>query len=153
MHQKSFQMDQCAILLYFIVNFHPNVVRNCKCQSQQPDELNCRHFDIKAMTNPILFNFHRSRFLRNNDRSRNESAYPALHYPEIYLLHNGYKEFFESYPELCDPISYRQMLDPSYNEDYRHFRAKSRSWNGQGNGIARTTSNRLVKTKSRNLIY
>lgn len=96
--------------------------------------------------------FYRSRFLRNNDRSRNEHAYPALHYPEIYLLHGGYKDFFESYPELCDPISYRQMLDPMFTSAYRHFRAKSKSWNGDQKNVGRST-NRLVKTKSRNLIY
>lgn len=82
----------------------------------------------------------------------NEHAYPALHYPEIYLLHGGYKDFYESYPELCDPISYRPMLDPSYGDAYRHFRAKSKSWNGDSKTTNRTT-NRLVKTKSRNLIY
>lgn len=100
----------------------------------------------------FFFDISRSRFLRNHDRSRNESSYPALHYPEIYLLHGGYKEFFESYSNLCEPISYRQMLDPSFNEAYRHFRAKAKSWNGDNKTVARST-NRLVKTKSRNLIY
>lgn len=100
-----------------------------------------------------IYYVYRSRFLRNNDRLRNESSYPALHYPEIYLLHNGYKEFYETYPEFCDPINYRQMSDPKYSEAYRHFRAKSKSWNGDGKSLARSTSNRLIKTKSRNLIY
>lgn len=95
---------------------------------------------------------YRSRFLRNNDRSRNEHAYPALHYPEIYLLHGGYKDFFEAYPELCDPINYRQMLDPMFTSAYRQFRAKSKSWNGDQKSAGRS-SNRLVKTKSRNLVY
>lgn len=33
-----------------------------------------------------------ARFLRNYDRSVN--VYPSLHYPEIYLLKDGYKEFY-----------------------------------------------------------
>uniref|UniRef100_T1GQS4 protein-tyrosine-phosphatase n=1 Tax=Megaselia scalaris TaxID=36166 RepID=T1GQS4_MEGSC len=45
-----------------------------------------------------------SRFLRNFDRNANE--YPNLQFPEIYLLHNGYKEFFKHHPNLCDPVSY-----------------------------------------------
>lgn len=106
---------------------------------------------FKQISNEFLLITCRSRFLRNNDRSRNEHAYPALHYPEIYLLHGGYKEFFESHSELCDPISYRPMLDPSYNDAYRHFRAKSKSWAGDSKTMARST--RFVKTKSRNLIY
>ncbi|XP_020811562.1 M-phase inducer phosphatase [Drosophila serrata] len=87
-----------------------------------------------------------SRFLRNLDRERNTNAYPALHYPEIYLLHNGYKEFFESHVDLCEPHAYRTMLDPAYNEAYRHFRAKSKSWNGDGLGGA---TGRLKKSRSR----
>ncbi|KAH8267834.1 hypothetical protein KR026_008478 [Drosophila bipectinata] len=87
-----------------------------------------------------------SRFLRNLDRERNTNAYPALHYPEIYLLHNGYKEFFETHVEHCEPHAYRTMLDPAYNEAYRHFRAKSKSWNGDGLGGA---TGRLKKSRSR----
>ncbi|XP_031618312.1 M-phase inducer phosphatase-like isoform X2 [Contarinia nasturtii] len=105
------------------------------------------HCEFSSERGPKL-----SRFLRNNDRSRNEHVYPALHYPEIYLLHGGYKDFFEKYPELCDPINYRQMLDPNFSSDYRQFRAKSKSWNGDQKTAGRST-NRLVKTKSRNLIY
>ncbi|EDV90758.1 M-phase inducer phosphatase [Drosophila grimshawi] len=76
-----------------------------------------------------------SRFLRNLDRERNTTAYPSLHYPEIYLLHNGYKEFYETHLEHCQPEAYRPMLEPAYNEAYRHFRAKSKSWNGDGLGL------------------
>jgi len=32
------------------------------------------------------------RFVRERDRALNE--YPALHYPELYVLKGGYKEFF-----------------------------------------------------------
>ncbi|EDW81420.1 uncharacterized protein Dwil_GK11032 [Drosophila willistoni] len=88
-----------------------------------------------------------SRFLRNLDRERNTNAYPALHYPEIYLLHNGYKEFYETHSEMCEPQTYRPMLEPAYNEAYRHFRAKSKSWNGEG-GLGGATG-RLKKSRSR----
>ncbi|XP_034487680.1 M-phase inducer phosphatase isoform X2 [Drosophila innubila] len=87
-----------------------------------------------------------SRFLRNLDRERNTNAYPALHYPEIYLLHNGYKEFYETQSEMCLPSAYRPMLEPAYNEAYRHFRAKSKSWNGDGLG---GTTGRFKKSRSR----
>ena len=93
------------------------------------------------------FNY-RSRFLRSNDRARNENAYPALHYPEIYLLHGGYKDFFAPHPQLCEPIAYRPMLDPDYSEDYKHFRAKTRSWSGDSvkGTVAKGT---LTKSRSR----
>lgn len=86
-----------------------------------------------------------SRFLRNYDRNANQ--YPKLLYPEIYLLHNGYKEFYESYAKLCDPIEYRPMLHPSFGDDLRHFRSKSKSWNGEAKAF--NSTRRLKKSMSR----
>ena len=47
------------------------------------------------------------------DRQLNQQVYPALYYPEVYLLHLGYKEFFNSYPDLCTG-RYTTMVDPNY---------------------------------------
>uniref|UniRef100_A0A182PIY7 protein-tyrosine-phosphatase n=1 Tax=Anopheles epiroticus TaxID=199890 RepID=A0A182PIY7_9DIPT len=111
------------------------------------------HCEFSSERGPKL-----SRFLRNHDRTLNADSYPALHYPEMYLLHGGYKEFFKAHAELCDPIAYRPMLDPEYGEAYRHFRAKSRSWNGDGTGTIKATvtsstlaggPSRLTKSRSR----
>lgn len=99
------------------------------------------HCEFSSERGPKL-----SRFLRNCDRARNTNAYPALDYPEVYLLHNGYKEFFETHVEQCTPHAYRPMLEPSYNEEYRTFRAKTKSWNGDGLGGA---TQRLKKSRSR----
>lgn len=38
----------------------------------------------------------RSRFLRKFDRDSNKDCYPQLHYPELYLLEGGYKNFYEN---------------------------------------------------------
>uniref|UniRef100_A0A182TT18 protein-tyrosine-phosphatase n=1 Tax=Anopheles melas TaxID=34690 RepID=A0A182TT18_9DIPT len=113
------------------------------------------HCEFSSERGPKL-----SRFLRNHDRILNADSYPALHYPEMYLLHGGYKEFFKAHAELCDPIAYRPMLDPDFGEAYRHFRAKSRSWNGDGTGTVKASAtasssslaggpNRLTKSRSR----
>ncbi|EAT33310.1 AAEL014408-PA, partial [Aedes aegypti] len=99
------------------------------------------HCEFSSERGPKL-----SRFLRNHDRILNSDSYPALHYPEIYLLHGGYKDFFALHPDLCDPVAYRPMLDPLFGDAYRHFRSKSRSWNGGGGGGGGT---RLVKSRSR----
>ncbi|XP_058057531.1 M-phase inducer phosphatase-like [Anopheles bellator] len=97
------------------------------------------HCEFSSERGPKL-----SRFLRNHDRILNSDSYPALHYPEVYLLHGGYKEFFKAHSSLCDPIAYRPMLDPDFGDAYRHFRAKSRSWNGDG-----ATTVKATKTRSR----
>ncbi|KAL1501212.1 hypothetical protein ABEB36_006584 [Hypothenemus hampei] len=59
------------------------------------------------------------RTLRKEDRAMNRLNYPALTYPEIYVLEGGYKKFFESYPEYCFPMKYKKMLDPNHAEELR----------------------------------
>nr|XP_018917877.1 PREDICTED: M-phase inducer phosphatase-like [Bemisia tabaci]XP_018917878.1 PREDICTED: M-phase inducer phosphatase-like [Bemisia tabaci]XP_018917879.1 PREDICTED: M-phase inducer phosphatase-like [Bemisia tabaci] len=73
------------------------------------------------------------RFLRKQDRQNN--LYPDLHYPETYLLHGGYKAFFEKYRTLCEPCSYLPMVHPDHEDELRHFRSKSKTWSaGQPSG-------------------
>lgn len=67
--------------------------------------------------------------LRERDRTLNQSVYPGLYFPEIYLLHKGYKEFWQTYPHLCEG-SYTEMNDPQHSQDLRRMRAKSKSWSG-----------------------
>uniref|UniRef100_A0ABD2WME5 protein-tyrosine-phosphatase n=1 Tax=Trichogramma kaykai TaxID=54128 RepID=A0ABD2WME5_9HYME len=72
-----------------------------------------------------------SRFLRNIDRQRNKEHYPALHYPEIYLLHGGYQKFYEEQPQHCTPRGYKPMKDPAHESDLKLFRSKSKTWQGE----------------------
>ena len=60
----------------------------------------------------------------------NKESYPTLKYPELYLLHGGYKTFFEKYSDKCEQCAYRPMLYPNHENDLRHFRAKSKSGSG-----------------------
>ncbi|KAK3096273.1 hypothetical protein FSP39_025184 [Pinctada imbricata] len=68
------------------------------------------------------------RFLRNMDRKLNKDCYPYLNFPEVYLLHGGYKDFFTHCKSLCMPQTYTPMLDKSHADDLRLFRRKSKSW-------------------------
>nr|XP_056711738.1 M-phase inducer phosphatase 2 [Euleptes europaea] len=69
------------------------------------------------------------RFVREKDRTCND--YPSLHYPEMYILKGGYKEFFPQYQVHCDPQNYRPMHHQDFKEDLRKFRLKSRTWAGE----------------------
>ncbi|XP_003370119.1 m-phase inducer phosphatase 2, partial [Trichinella spiralis] len=69
-----------------------------------------------------------SRYLRKFDRKVNSKRYPHLHYPEIYLLDGGYKNFFPKFTNYCEPPNYVPMLHEAHAADLRKFRAKSRSW-------------------------
>ncbi|KAF1426168.1 M-phase inducer phosphatase 2, partial [Spheniscus humboldti] len=64
------------------------------------------------------------RFVREKDRACNE--YPHLHYPELYVLKGGYREFFPQYQTHCEPQDYRPMHHEDFKEDLRKFRLKSR---------------------------
>ncbi|XP_053892916.1 M-phase inducer phosphatase 3 isoform X2 [Malaclemys terrapin pileata] len=68
------------------------------------------------------------RYLRAEDRAMNE--YPALHYPELYVLKGGYKEFFPEYKELCEPQDYCPMHHQDYKAELLKFRTKSKLWAG-----------------------
>ncbi|XP_014786513.1 M-phase inducer phosphatase 1 isoform X2 [Octopus bimaculoides] len=72
-----------------------------------------------------------AKFLRSRDRNANESCYPFLYYPEIYILDGGYKAFFEKCVEFCEPPTYKPMLHSDHSSDLKHFRGKSRSWAGE----------------------
>uniref|UniRef100_A0A8C4UXZ3 M-phase inducer phosphatase n=1 Tax=Falco tinnunculus TaxID=100819 RepID=A0A8C4UXZ3_FALTI len=69
------------------------------------------------------------RFVRERDRLANE--YPNLHYPELYVLKGGYKEFFLRCRSFCEPQSYRPMHHEDFKEDLKRFRTKSRTWAGE----------------------
>ncbi|XP_022208153.2 cdc25-like protein phosphatase twine [Drosophila obscura] len=113
------------------------------------------HCEFSSERGPKLL-----RFLRSNDRSQHTHNYPALDYPELYLLHNGYKEFHHLHANLCEPSDYVPMLAPAHNEEFRHFRAKTKSWQcGDGDGAdsgigggGSTGSRTLRKSRSR-LLY
>ncbi|XP_069364457.1 uncharacterized protein [Maniola hyperantus] len=68
-----------------------------------------------------------SRFLRSKDRLKNKENYPSLHYPEVYLLHEGYRAFYQRYPELCSPLGYTAMLDPDHRVALKKHRSFSQT--------------------------
>lgn len=117
------------------------------------EDRNCKFKLIETLIDDLLnlfffFSNYRAKFLRTKDRDANNEIYPALHYPEIYLLDGGYKEFFKYYTELCDPNTYLPMLEPAYDAYYKHFRAATKSWNGDRGA----TLSRLGKSRSRLLL-
>ncbi|XP_078331094.1 M-phase inducer phosphatase-like [Crassostrea virginica] len=75
------------------------------------------------------------RNLRSADREVNKDCYPYLYYPEIYLMHEGYRSFYQQYKGLCTPQAYKPMLHKDHSNDLRHFRTKSKSWSGSEKNV------------------
>lgn len=69
------------------------------------------------------------RSLREEDRALN--CYPALYYPELYVLRGGYRDFFPEYPELCEPQSYCPMHHQDHKAELLRCRSQSRAWEGK----------------------
>ncbi|XP_069103854.1 cdc25-like protein phosphatase twine [Argopecten irradians] len=97
---------------------------------------NSRNYDVTGRRNILIFHCEFSsergpkmmRFLRTQDRAQNEANYPALTYPEVYLLEGGYKAFYHTEKTLCQPMDYKPMLHQGHSDELRHFRARSKSW-------------------------
>jgi rhodanese-related sulfurtransferase len=60
------------------------------------------------------------RALRESDRKANFVDYPKLYYPEIYYIHGGYKQFYETYESYCNG-TYVEMRDENHSVQYKQF--------------------------------
>ncbi|CAL1283552.1 unnamed protein product [Larinioides sclopetarius] len=69
------------------------------------------------------------RFIRKRDRSLNEDTYPFVYYPEMYLIDGGYKSFFASFKELCEPQNYKPMLDKENTKEFVYYKSLCKSSN------------------------
>ncbi|KAH9465949.1 hypothetical protein Pst134EA_013804 [Puccinia striiformis f. sp. tritici] len=71
------------------------------------------HCEYSAMRAPTI-----AKYLREQDRHMNMTHYPALYYPEVYILEGGYARYFAHSPQNCDG-TYVKMDDPGHRSD-RH---------------------------------
>jgi M-phase inducer tyrosine phosphatase len=62
------------------------------------------HCEYSAHRAPLM-----AKFIRNKDRAVNAESYPALTYPEAYILDGGYSTFFKDYRLRCYPQNYVEM--------------------------------------------
>ena len=87
------------------------------------------HCEFSSERGPKLM-----REIRERDRMLNKHCYPALNYPEIYLLEGGYKSFYEAHHELCEPKGYLPMHHDNHRHDLKFFRSKSKSLDAEIRG-------------------
>ncbi|KAI9658870.1 MAG: cell division cycle- protein [Trizodia sp. TS-e1964] len=69
-----------------------------------PKTLLVFHCEYSAHRAPIM-----AKFIRQHDRTVNGHRYPALTYPEVYILDGGYSSFFSNYQSRCYPQNYVEM--------------------------------------------
>lgn len=75
-------------------------------------------FELKPPPKTLLifhceYSVHRAprmaKFIRQHDRKVNSMNYPALTYPEMYILEGGYSQFFKQNRSMCFPQNYIEM--------------------------------------------
>ncbi|PLW29845.1 hypothetical protein PCANC_20136 [Puccinia coronata f. sp. avenae] len=80
------------------------------------------HCEYSAMRAPTV-----AKYVREQDRHMNMTQYPALHYPEVYILEGGYARYHAHSPQHCQG-SYVSMDDPNHRRDRQadlsHFRTR-----------------------------
>lgn len=86
------------------------------------------------------------RYVRKTDRTMNKQNYPKLFYPEIYILHGGYKDFYPKFPGLCVPQNYTLMLDPLFETELAHWLKVTKQ--ATGDNLAATVRGMKKRTKS-----
>lgn len=85
-------------------------------QSSRKADIVIFHCEFSQERGPKLL-----RHLRKQDRALNSACYPALYYPEIYLLKGGYKAFWDycaisNSVTLCEPQAYKPMLLKTFSK-------------------------------------
>ena len=58
----------------------------------EQDSIIILHCEFSTLRGPMTYEL-----VRKKDRKINDSKYPLIFYPEMYLLENGYKEFYDTY--------------------------------------------------------
>lgn len=99
------------------------------------------HCEFSSERGPKL-----AKYTREMDRSRNH--YPRLHYPEIYIMDGGYKEFYQVAKDLCLPCSYVPMLHPEKSDDLKYFRVRAKSDNEDKDFAKKSKRGGLKRQKS-----
>lgn len=80
------------------MNMHSAVdVRESFFPDAEPEAAVVFHCEFSHNRGPEL-----AEVLRQVDRAVNQSRYPTLYYPRLFVLDGGFREFFGAHPEDCE---------------------------------------------------
>ncbi|KAF8475533.1 hypothetical protein BDZ91DRAFT_673360 [Kalaharituber pfeilii] len=88
---------------------------------------------------------------RRRDRQLNMHRYPALSYPDVYILEGGYSGFFKEFRERCEPQHYVEMDDASHRQARERELGKFRRHAKLGRSQTYTFGDNLNASPSGNL--
>jgi hypothetical protein len=110
--------------IYRESDLHARYLANVDSVSTVSSPVLVFYCEFSSMRAPSLY-----RALRTADRNKNADKFPFCHYPELYLLAGGYKQFYSSgFMHQCEPAAYQPMQSKKFAGQLRHFRTKSKTW-------------------------
>ncbi|KAK9708963.1 m-phase inducer phosphatase [Basidiobolus ranarum] len=94
------------------------------------------HCEFSAQRGPRM-----ALYLRNKDRELNIANYPNLFFPELYVLDGGYRHFYSTHKDNCEPQQYVEMNATQFDSECKK-------------GMMRFESNFLMKrSRSRSVSW
>ncbi|KAK2600266.1 m-phase inducer phosphatase [Conoideocrella luteorostrata] len=85
------------------------------------------HCEYSAHRAPLM-----ARHIRSHDRTINAEHYPALTYPEVYILDGGYSGFFAEHRGRCYPPQYVEMSDEKHQRTCEREMGRLKARKGLG---------------------
>ena len=100
------------------------ITRTINCGININNSILIFHCEFSSERGPKL-----CRFLREQDRVHNRDRYPLLCYSHIYVLHGGYKTFYQQCTtELCHPQQYIPMVEKRFNTQLKYHKKETKKW-------------------------
>jgi len=104
------------------------------------------HCEFSSKRGPAM-----CKYTREKDRDANAQSYPNLFYPEVYIIHGGYKHFYLSHPQHCNPCNYILMVDERFEDECNKWMRITKSITGNiesnsnhGSKTTRTRTQRKI---------
>ena len=123
-YEQIFIID-CRFPYEYEAGHIPNAIN-----SNSPMEIFQKFFDNPLKKVLIIFHceFSQSRgptmasLFRDHDRDLNSNRYPYLYYPEVYILDDGFKGFYEQHQDYCVGSYLRMHSDENINNgNLQHY--------------------------------
>lgn len=90
-------------------NSYEKVVKSLEVKGKSINDLYILfHCEFSSVRGPSF-----AKIFREMDRMRNSLNYPALSFPNVFIIHGGFKEIYSERPDLCTGI-YLTMHDDTY---------------------------------------
>lgn len=92
-------------------------------------------------------------FIKGIDREKHEEEWPFQLYPDVYIIHGGYKAFFASYSHLCTSGNHVAMCDSNFNEEMIKWNTRFKRVSSRNRREDRNSRRQVVRSASTSVLH